>query len=259
MVRALRVTLLAVAALTVTASGTQAAPSVKLSVHAERIPGFAHTGNIAGAGASVEIQLNIEGNEYSGHPPPLTELSLRLATGMRWDASGFPTCPPPMLGPHGCPRGSEAKPETAATLAVAFGAEVVDERATLNFRYHNGGRLELEIFGHSPVLIEVATIGGVKQMPTPTRGQLLSFRWPLVETVPNGPLASFTSLGIRLGSGFRLDPSTPLLSLRMPRRCPRGYLPYRLEASFAAVGGLPPQRTSASYRAPCPQGALHPR
>jgi hypothetical protein len=259
MLRGVTAAMAAIAAAAIAAATALGAPSLHFSARAERIPGFAHTGNIAGAGASVEIQLNIEGNEYGGHPPPLTDLSLRLATGMRWDASGFPTCPPPMLGPHGCPRGSEAKPETAATLAVAFGAEVVDERATLNFRYHKGGGLELEIFGHSPVLIEVATSGAVKQMPTPTSGQLLNFRWPLVETVPNGPLASFTSLGIRLGSGFRLDPSTPLLSLRMPRRCPRGFLPYRLEASFAAVGGLPPQRISASYRAPCPHGALHPR
>jgi len=256
-------TLLATAALLLAAAASQAAPTIRLSVRTEPIPEFAHTGNIAGAGASILTQVGIDGSEYGGHPPPLVGISLRLPPGMRWNESGFPAClvyalEPGSPGPFGCPQGSEVHPESKAALDVAFGTEVVNEEATISTRYALDGGLTLKLFGHEPVLIEILTRGIARQDGS-GKGELLLFEVPLVETVPGGVDASFTSIGYRLGSGFQPDPKTQRFSLHVPRHCPRGFLRFSVEARFAALGGLPPQTATASDRTPCPHKAQRSR
>jgi hypothetical protein len=264
MPRAFLTAVIASAALLASGAPTQAAPHLRLSVHTEPIPEFPHTGNIAGAGVSIATQIGIEGSEYGGHPPPLIGLSLRLPLGMHWNASGFPTCPrsilEPQLGPPiPCPRGSEIQTGGSdATLDVAFGTEVVTEKSTVMSSYAARGGFTLKLFGHEPVLIELLARGIARQNDS-SKGELLSIEMPLTETVPGEADASFTSIGFRLGSGFQPDPKTPRFSLYEPRRCPHGYLRFSVEASFAALGGLPAQTATASYRAPCPRRAQHPR
>jgi hypothetical protein len=261
MFRAPLATAIASAVLFGSTASSQAAPHLRLSVHTEPIPEYPHTGNIAGA--SIATQIGIEGSEYGGHPPPLIGLSLRLPPGMHWSAKGFPACPRSGLErnleqPPLCPRGSEMNPESKAALGVAFGTEVVFEKAAVMSTYAPGGGFTLRVFGHEPVLIEFLA-GGIARQNVSGKGELLSIATPLVETVPGGFDASFTSLGFRLGSGFQPGPKTPRFSLHEPRRCPHGYLRFSVEASFAALGGLPAQTATASDRAPCPHGAQHPR
>src|ERR1700721_4004997 len=57
------------------ASGiSAAAPTITLKVKALPIPGFPGTGDSLGAGADVEVQVTIGGNEYGGYPSPPTRV-----------------------------------------------------------------------------------------------------------------------------------------------------------------------------------------
>src|ERR1700728_5432139 len=57
------------------------------------IPGFAETGNILGAGADVEIEGKLEGDELPGGLPLQTRrLVLYFPAGTKIDPAGFPTC-----------------------------------------------------------------------------------------------------------------------------------------------------------------------
>src|ERR1700688_2392464 len=87
---ALAVLGLAVLGLSATAS---AAPTVTLKAKAVPIPGFPHTGNILGAGAALQSEFTIEGNEYGGYSPPLIGVNVSLPSGAKLHPSGFPTCP----------------------------------------------------------------------------------------------------------------------------------------------------------------------
>ena len=152
---------LALAVLTGTAS---AAPTVKLKAEAVPISGFAHTGNILGAGAAVKAEYKIEGSEYGGFPPPLIGVNFYLPKGTKLHPSGFPTCAksnlePAGLGPSACPRGSAAGPVGKVLGIVAFGKERVPEEATLESFYAPGGGLEFFTAGHSPVSLEILSSG----------------------------------------------------------------------------------------------------
>ncbi len=83
-------------------------------------------------------------------------------------------------------------------------------------------------------------------------GQVLEAAMPLVETVPGAQDASFKLLRFRFGSAFEND-GEPTYYLRAPSACPRGYLPYKAELTFAGLGGLSEQTVTSEYRAPCPR------
>jgi hypothetical protein len=72
------------------------------------IPGFPETGDILGAGADVEIEGRLEGDELQGGLPLQTrKLVLFFPAGTRIDPTGFPTCTVAKLeevGPEGCPK-----------------------------------------------------------------------------------------------------------------------------------------------------------
>ena len=74
------------------------------------IPGFPETGDILGAGADVEIEGKLEGNELPGGLPLQTrKLVLYFPAGTKIDPTGFPTCTVAKLeevGPEGCPKQS---------------------------------------------------------------------------------------------------------------------------------------------------------
>ena len=70
-----------------------ATPTVTFKAKAVPIPGFPHTGNILGAGAALQSEFTIEGNEYGGYSPPLIGVNVSLPSGAKLHPSGFPTCP----------------------------------------------------------------------------------------------------------------------------------------------------------------------
>src|SRR6202161_35795 len=74
------------------------------------IPGFPETGAILGAGAEVEIEGKLEGDELPGGLPLQTRrLALYSPAGTKIDPTGCPTCTGATLeikGPEGCPKQS---------------------------------------------------------------------------------------------------------------------------------------------------------
>lgn len=247
--------LVAVAIAVVAMAGVaQATPTISLTARPSPVLGFRHTGNIAGAGASLEFIIEISGTEYGGYPPPLTSLSLSFPPGTRWEARRFPKCGYPSVGllfpGLPCPLGSQANRPSTAQLAVVFGQEVVPETVSVEPFYNPRGGLSFYIVGHSPVLVEPFARGVFTHHGEPPVLRLDS-EFTHEETVPGAQLASFTELSFIVGWGLTVA-GKPQFSLRMPKACPRGWLPFRVEASF---GGPTPQTASARYRAPCPIGA----
>jgi hypothetical protein len=247
------VILAAAFALSSTPGIADADPTVSLAARVMPVAGFPHTGNIAGAGATLEVSLDTAGQEYGGHPPPLTHLNLVLPKGMHWDTTGFPTCP----GPSGdvfpwqlsCPRGSKPQQTGDALLTVAFGTEVVPESASVNVFYRTDSEIFLEASGHSPMLVEDLALGRFVRRGTT---EILEVSLPIVETVPNAPLMSTSKLSFFLGSAMVSAPHHHDFSLRMPSTCTQGHLTFKAEAIFASS----PAQHTATASVPCPKKPL---
>jgi hypothetical protein len=233
-----------------------AAPTVKFKAKAVPIAGFPHTGNIFGAGAAFESEFVIEGKEYGGFPPPLTHVNVFLPAGVKLHPSGFPTCPAATLeptggGPKKCPKGSAAGPVGSVEGFVAFGTEVVPEKATIESFYAPGGGLTFFTFGHSPVLLEILSKGHFVGS-----SGLFSKKFeavvPLVETVPGAQDASVKFIKVKTGSAMKKH-GKKIYYGTMPTKCPKKFLPLKAELTFAGLGGLTETTVTAEYKAPCPR------
>ncbi|HUH81898.1 MAG TPA: hypothetical protein VLZ06_11275 [Solirubrobacteraceae bacterium] len=236
----------------------EAAPSVKFKAVPVPIKGFPHTGNILGAGAAVQAEYRISGTEYDGFPPPLIGVNFYLPKGTVLHRGGFPTCSPAKLelfGPSACPRAAAAGPVGNALGIVSFGADRVEERATLASFYAPGGGIEFFTDGHAPVALEIlskahyAHLGGAHGF-----GPELVAEVPLVATVPGAPFASVESIDVRAGSARKVH-RKPVYYGRMPKKCPKGGFRVKTELIFDAGGAVPPvpQVVTASYRSRCPR------
>ncbi len=107
-----------------------ATPQLKFKAQFVPIPGYPETGNIYGAGAALQAEYQIVGDEYVGSPPPLVGLKLYLPQGVLVHTSGFPTCPQDVLETgrgEACPNGSRAGPAGLAALAVGPGGHRIHE------------------------------------------------------------------------------------------------------------------------------------
>jgi hypothetical protein len=233
-----------------------AAPTVKFKAKAVPIPGFPHTGNIFGAGAAVEAEYEISGTEYGGFPPPLIHVNFYLPAGTKLHPTGFPTCATSVLepsgkGPSGCPKGSSSGPIGSGEGFVAFGKEVVPEKVTIQGFYAPGGGLTFFTFGHEPVLLEILSKGHYVSAGAPF-GKKLESDIPLVETVPGAQDASVKTIKLKVGGAVRRGGKTIYYG-RLPRSCPKGYLPVRTALTFAGLGGLSQQTVTVEYKAPCPR------
>jgi len=163
-----------------------AVPSVSFKAKAVPIKGFPHTGNIYGAGAAVEAEYQITGNEYEGSPPPIIGVNFYLPKGAKLHPSGFPTCSATKLeqiGPSGCSKKSAAGPIGTVVGFVSFGGERVIENAELSSFYAPGGGLFFFTAGHSPVSLEILSKGHYVSGGS-IFGPKLSAQVPLVPSVP---------------------------------------------------------------------------
>ena len=91
-------------------AAASAAPVVTFKAKAVPIPGFPHTGNILGAGAAVQVECTIKGNEYGGFAAPLIGVNVFEPAGTKLHPQGFTTCSPTALentGPSACPTKSK--------------------------------------------------------------------------------------------------------------------------------------------------------
>ena len=105
---------------------------------------YPKTGNILGAGASVETQFTISGTEYGGFPSPLTGVVVYLPSGTKLHPQGFTTCSNAILESHevqNCPKKSIASPKGEVLGVVSFGGTRVQEKATVQAFFTAGGSI----------------------------------------------------------------------------------------------------------------------
>jgi len=237
---------LAVLAMATTAS---AAPMVTIKTKALPIPGFPGTGNFLGAGAIIELDANITGTEYGGFPPPLTTVKYYAPAGAKLHPRGFATCSPAVIeasGPGPCPKQSIAGPKGSGVGVVSFGNERVEETASVQPFFAPGGNLEFFVDGTTPVSLEILASGHVVSFAPPFGLEVIG-EVPLIESVPDAPDASFERGTIEVGAAYR-DGKKTVSYVTVPKKCPRGGLPVKVELSF--LGGA---TAEASYKMPCPK------
>jgi hypothetical protein len=231
-----------------------AAPAVTFKAVAVPIPGFAHTGNILGAGTALKIEYRISGTEYGGFPPPLIGINFFTPAGSRINTKGFATCSPAALektGPSACSAKSKITIAGEALGVVAFGSERVAEKTLVKGFFAPGGALQFYTQGSSPVALEFISPGHYVNSGG-SYAQKFITAVPLVETVPGAPDASVLSVKVTVGAAYRKGKKTVYYGTE-PKRCPKGGFPLKSELLFAGLGGLAPQTVPVTYKAPCPR------
>lgn len=210
---------------------------------------YPKTGNILGAGASVETQFTISGTEYGGFPSPLTGVVVYLPAGTKLHPQGFATCSNAILESHevqNCPKRSIASPKGEVLGVVSFGTQRVQEKASVQAFFAPGGKLAFFTEGTTPVSLEILSTGSFSTTSKPF-GQKLTAVVPLVSTVPGAPFASVLSIRIKVGAAFMQGKK--LISYgTVPKKCPKGGFPAKTELKF-----LSGETSTASIKVPCPK------
>jgi hypothetical protein len=246
----LLIAVLALASLA-TAGGAFAAPKVGLKVKVVPIPGFPHTGYHPGWGAAVKSEMTISGTEYGGFPPPVIGVNVFLPKNLNLHPQGFPTCPAAKARVGECPKSTQAGPAGRALGVVSFGNERVPEEVKIQPYFAPGGGLEFYVLGTTPVLVEILSSGHFTGA-SGLFGKEFIAEVPLIETVPGAPDASAERISVQLGAALKKRGRTIYYGT-VPRSCPKGGFPVKVEVLFAGVGGLSPQTVPVSYKVPCPR------
>ncbi|MFZ2113123.1 MAG: hypothetical protein WAU77_05260 [Solirubrobacteraceae bacterium] len=210
---------------------------------------YPKTGNILGAGASVEAQMTISGTEYGGFPSPLTGVVVYLPSGTKLHPQGFATCSNAVLESHevqNCPKKSVASPKGEVLGVVSFGGTRVQEKATVQAFFTPGGNIAFFTEGREPAVLEVLSTGRFSGASNPF-SQKLTAVVPLVSTVPGAPYASVLSIKIRVGAAFMQGKK--LISYgTVPKKCPKGGFPAKTELKY-----LSGETSTVSIKVPCPK------
>ncbi len=210
---------------------------------------YPKTGNILGAGASVEAQMTISGTEYGGFPSPLTGVVVYLPSGTKLHPQGFTTCSNAILESHevqNCPKKSVASPKGEVLGVVSFGASRVQEKATVQAFFTPGGNIAFFTEGREPTVLEILSTGRFSGASNPF-SQKLTAVVPLVSTVPGAPYASVLSIRIRVGAAFMQGKK--LISYgTVPKKCPKGGFPAKTELKY-----LSGETSTVSIKVPCPK------
>src|ERR1700691_757483 len=143
---------------------------------------YPKTGNILGAGASVEAQMTISGTEYGGFPSPRTGVVVYLPSGTKLHPQGFATCSNAVLESHevqNCPKKSVASPKGEVLGVVSFGGTRVQEKATVQAFFTPGGNIAFFTEGREPAVLEVLSTGDFSGASNPF-SQKLNAVVPLV-------------------------------------------------------------------------------
>jgi len=246
-------------ALTVFAGAAWAVPIVTFKAKAVPIRGFADTGNILGAGATLKSEFTIQGSEYGGLPSPLTGVKILLPTGTTLRTAGFPTCPLRLIGAGDskrCPKKSATGPSGETETVDLLGPQRIREKLSIKGFYVRGGSLDFAIHGTSPAAIELVSGGRYRNWDP---GPEATFTMPLVSTVPGANYGSTERIVTTLGSAV-MRHGKPIYSTRMPRACPSRHLTFRAMLTFAEGGNTAtPVTVPVSYKAACPRTPHHRR
>lgn len=218
-------------------STAAATPTVSFTAKIAPIPGFPGTG-VLGAGAMIEGQGTISGDEYAGgSPPPLTQIKVFVPKGLTLHSQGFPECSSAILESHEvqkCPKGSKAGGVGSATGVVSFGEERVNETVSLQPYFDQSGELAFFVEGKTPVSIEFLVAAHTVASSVPSFGKEMIFEVPLIETVPEAPDASAEHGSISVGAAYKQGGKT-ISYITLPKQCPRGGFPGKAQLSF--LGG----------------------
>jgi hypothetical protein len=222
------------------------------------------TGNILGAGAAVEAEYEFAGEGYGasaanpkGGIAPISQVNFYLPAGAKIHPAGFAKCTEATLknvGPSGCPKTSIASPIGSILGEVTFGSERVPEESELS-AFVGGSGLLFYVAGHSPVALEIVSVGHYVHASAPYGEELITLA-PPVATVPGAPLASVKTILIKAGAAFKKGKK--IISYgTLPKKC-KGGLPVKTEVVFGGSNqfgdfGIPAKTETATYKAPCPR------
>jgi hypothetical protein len=225
------------------------APTFMFKTVALPIPGFPGTGDILGAGAVIQVEGMISGTEYGGFPPPLIGIRYFAPAGAKLHPQGFASCASAVIevnGPASCPKKSIAGPKGVGTGIVSFGAERVQETASVQPFFAPDGGLELFLDGSTPVSLEILAAGRFVNSSPPFSVEFIG-AVPLIETVPGALDASILRGTVRIGAAYKQGRKT-ISYVTVPKKCTKGGWPVKVELSF--LGGA---TVEASYKMPCPK------
>ena len=217
------------------------------------IPGFPETGDILGAGAQIEIEGRLEGNELPGGLPLQTrKLVLYFPAGTKIDPTGFPTCTVvklEQLGPEGCPRQSRIADGTVGVADQIGTGEATREEGALEVFITPGNGVVAYANAASPISAQII-IPAQWETAAPPYGPKLTFNIPLVDSVPGALPVSGTSLKEKAGAAIHKNGKTYYYG-RVPTRCPKGGFPGKGEVTLE--GG---QNIVTEVKVPCPTRSL---
>jgi hypothetical protein len=217
------------------------------------IPGFPETGAILGAGADVEIEGKLEGDELPGGLPLQTRrLVLYFPAGTKIDPTGFPTCTKETLeikGPEGCPKQSRIADGTVGVADQIGQGEATRETGALEVYVTPGNGVVAYANAAAPISAQIVIAAHWETAPPPY-GPKLTFEIPLVESVPGALAVSGTSLKETAGAAIRKNGKTYYYG-RVPAKCPKGGFPGKGEVTLE--GG---QNIVTEVKVPCPKRSL---
>ncbi len=217
------------------------------------IPGFPETGAILGAGADVEIEGKLEGDELPGGLPLQTRrLALYFPAGTKIDPAGFPTCTKEKLeikGPEGCPKQSRIADGTVGVADQIGQGEATRETGALEVYATPGDGVVAYANAAAPISAQIVIAAHWETAPPPY-GPKLTFEIPLVESVPGALAVSGTSLHEKAGAAIRKGGKTYYYG-RVPTKCPKGGFPGKGEVTLE--GG---QNIVTEVKVPCPTRSL---
>jgi hypothetical protein len=217
------------------------------------IPGFPETGDILGAGADVEVEGRLEGNELPGGLPLQTRrLVVYFPAGTKIDPQGFPTCTPTTLervGPEGCPKQSRIADGTVGVADQIGSGEATREEGALEIYITPGDGVVAYANAASPISAQIV-IPALWETAPPPYGPKLTFNIPLVDSVPGALPVSGTSLKVKAGAAIRKNGKTYYYG-RVPAKCPKGGFPGKGEVTLE--GG---QNIVTELKVPCPTRSI---
>jgi hypothetical protein len=220
---------------------------VKASI--KPIPGFPETGDILGAGAEVEVEGRLEGDELPGGLPLQTrKLVVYFPAGTKIDPTGFPTCTAAKLeidGPEGCPKQSRIADGTVGVADQIGSGEATRENGALEVFIAPGDGVVAYANAVAPISAQIVIAAHWETAPPPY-GPKLTFEIPLVDSVPGALPVSGTSIHVRAGAAIRKGGKTYYYG-RVPAKCPKGGFPGKGEVTLE--GG---QNIVTELKVPCP-------
>jgi hypothetical protein len=194
-------------------------------------------------------------------PAPIADVDLHLPAGLGLATStlGLASCEPGALladGEAGCPPNARIGSGSALVAVPALGGPIQEEGSLAVFIGPPSGEHLGVLFyanGGTPVSAQLIFPGQVLNDGGPF-GSRLNTEIPPIPTWPGGPDVAITRMTSTIGPlgltyyrhvAGRIVPFKPR-GIAVPRRCPRGGFPFRVELTF-----MDGSRQSADSRVPC--------